>query len=99
MRLTEEPAFIQKPVWGVKPSETSETITGAWRGVNGQRGPVNFARPAFASSLRKNSRRMLKKSSLLTCSTLAVISPSLPEFAETDSSPWDAPGPKQDRSE
>ncbi len=43
MRLAEGPAFIQKPVWGVKPSKTSETITGAWEGVNGQRGPVNLA--------------------------------------------------------
>jgi hypothetical protein len=65
----------------------------------GSVGPSILPDRLSASSLRKNSRRMLKKSSLLTCSTLAVISPSLPEFAETDSSPWDAPGPKQDRSE
>jgi hypothetical protein len=45
------------------------------------------------------SRRMLKKARLLTRPTLAVISPARPESAKTDSSPWDAPCPKQGRSE
>lgn len=44
-------------------------------------------------------RRMLKKAGLLTHPTLATISPSRPEPAKTDSSPWDAPCPKQGRSE
>ena len=42
---------------------------------------------------------MLKKGRLLTRPTLAVISPSRPESAKTDSLPWDAPYPKQGRSE
>ena len=42
---------------------------------------------------------MLKKVRLLTRPTLAVISPSHPESAKTDSSPRDAPCPKQGRSE
>jgi len=41
---------------------------------------------------------MLKKADLLTLPTLAVISPSRPESAKTDSSPWNAPFPKQGRS-
>jgi len=41
---------------------------------------------------------MLKKANLLTLPTLAVISPSRPEPAKTDSSPWDALSPKEDRS-
>jgi len=41
---------------------------------------------------------MLKKASLLTRPTLAVISPSRPESAKTASSPMDAPCPKQGRS-
>ncbi len=45
------------------------------------------------------SRRMLKKASLLTRPTPAVISPARPESAKTDSSPWDAPNPKQGRGE
>src|ERR1044072_3779686 len=36
---------------------------------------------------------MLKQTALLTRPTLAVISPSRPESAETDSSPRDAPFP------
>jgi hypothetical protein len=36
---------------------------------------------------------------LLTRPTLAVTSPARPESAKTDSSPWDAPCPKQGRSE
>ena len=47
----------------------------------------------------EHSRRMLKKARLLTRPTLAVISPARPESAKTDSSPWDAPCPKQGRSE
>jgi hypothetical protein len=43
-------------------------------------------------------RRTLKKSRLLTRPTPAVISPSRPESAKTDSSPWDAPCPKQGRN-
>jgi len=42
---------------------------------------------------------MLKKARLLTRPTLAVISPARPKSAQTDSSPWDAPYPKQGRSE
>jgi len=42
---------------------------------------------------------MLKKAKLLTRPTLAVISPTRPASAKTDSSPWDAPFPKQGRSE
>ena len=42
---------------------------------------------------------MLKKAILLTRPTLAVISPARPESAKTDSSPWDAPCPKQGRSD
>ena len=42
--------------------------------------------------------RMLKKARRLTRATLAVISPSHPESAKTDSSPWDAPCSKQGRS-
>jgi hypothetical protein len=42
---------------------------------------------------------MLKKSRLLTRPTLAVFSPSRPEYANTDSSPRDAPYPMQGRSE
>ena len=45
------------------------------------------------------TRRMLKKAKLLTRPTLAVISPTRPASAKTDSSPWDAPYPKQGRSE
>jgi hypothetical protein len=41
------------------------------------------------------SHRMLKMARLLTRPTLAVISPSRPESAKTDSLPWDAPCPKQ----
>ena len=41
---------------------------------------------------------MLKKAAGLTRPTPAVISPSHPESAKTDSSPWDAPFPKQGRS-
>ena len=48
---------------------------------------------------REPSRRMLKKSRLLTRPTQAVISPARPESAKTDSSPWDAPCPRQGRSE
>jgi hypothetical protein len=44
------------------------------------------------------SRRTLKKVRLLTRPTLAGISPSQPEFAKTDSSPWDAPSSKLGRS-
>ncbi len=47
----------------------------------------------------EHSCRMLKKTRLLTRPTLAVISSSRPESAKTDSSPWDAPWPKQARSE
>ena len=43
--------------------------------------------------------RMLKKVRLLTRPTPAVISPTRPASAKTDSSPWDAPFPKQGRSE
>jgi len=42
---------------------------------------------------------MLKEARLLTLPTLAVISPTRPASAKTDSSPWDAPYPKQGRSE
>ena len=41
---------------------------------------------------------MLKKARLLTRPTPAGISPSRPESAKTDSSPQDAPCPKQGRS-
>jgi hypothetical protein len=41
---------------------------------------------------------MFKRARLLTRPTLAGISPSRPESAKTDSSPWDAPYPKQGRS-
>ena len=40
---------------------------------------------------------MLKKARLLTRPTPAVISPTHPASAKTDSSPWDAPCPKQGR--
>ena len=46
-----------------------------------------------------NSLRMLKTARLLTRPTLATISPSRPESAKKASSPWDAPYPKQGRSE
>jgi hypothetical protein len=36
---------------------------------------------------------------VLTLPTLAVISPSRPESVKTDSLPWNAPWPKQGRSE
>jgi hypothetical protein len=52
--------------------------------------------------VRGNGRmpgKMLKKAGLLTRPTLAVISPTRPESAKTDSSPWDAPYPVQGRSE
>jgi len=42
---------------------------------------------------------MLENGRLLTDPALAVIPPSHPESAKTDSSPIDAPFPKQDRSE
>jgi hypothetical protein len=42
---------------------------------------------------------MLKKATLLTRPTLAVISPARPESAKTGSSPWDESCPKQGRSE
>ncbi len=42
---------------------------------------------------------MLKKFSILTHPTLAVISPTRPESAKTVSSPRDAPCPKQGRNE
>jgi hypothetical protein len=42
---------------------------------------------------------MLNRARLLTRPTLAVTSPARPESAKTDSSPWDAPCPKQGRSE
>jgi len=42
---------------------------------------------------------MLKMARLLTRPTPAVISPARPESAKTDSLPWDAPCPKQGRSE
>jgi hypothetical protein len=48
---------------------------------------------------RRIPRRMLKKARLLTRPTLAVISPSHPESAKTDSLPWDATYPMQGRSE
>ena len=48
---------------------------------------------------RRTSRRMLKKARLLTRPNLAVVSPARPESAKTDSSPWDAPCPKQGPSE
>jgi len=51
------------------------------------------------SSIGEHSRRMLKKARLLTRPTPADISPSRPESAKTASSPWDAPCPKQGRSE
>jgi hypothetical protein len=41
---------------------------------------------------------MLKKARLLTRPTLAVISPSRPESAKTDSLPWDATYPMQGRN-
>jgi hypothetical protein len=41
---------------------------------------------------------MLEKARLLTRPTLAVISPAHPESAKTDSSLWDAPCPKQGRT-
>ena len=40
-----------------------------------------------------------QKGDLLTLPTLAVISPSRPESAKTDSLPWDTPCPMQGRSE
>jgi len=46
MRLAEGLIFIPKSAWGVNSSETRKTISGAWRGVNGQRGLVNLARRA-----------------------------------------------------
>ena len=46
MRLAEGLIFIPKSAWGVKSTEASKTITGVWRGVNGQRGLVNLARQA-----------------------------------------------------
>jgi len=45
------------------------------------------------------TRKTFKEARLLTRPTLAVISPSRPESAKPDSSPWDAPSPKQGRSE
>ncbi len=42
---------------------------------------------------------MLKKARRLTHPTQAVISPSRPVFAKTDSLPWGAPCPKLGRSE
>jgi len=47
----------------------------------------------------RTPRRMLKKTGLLTRPTLSVIPPAHPESAKTDSSPWNAPCPKQGRSE
>ena len=45
------------------------------------------------------ARRLLKKANLLTRPTPANISPARPESAKTASSPWDAPCPKQGRSQ
>jgi hypothetical protein len=42
---------------------------------------------------------MLKKAKLLTRPTLAATPPARPESAKTASLPWDAPCPKQGRSE
>ncbi len=46
MRLAEGLIFMPTTAWGVKSSKTSKTITGAWRGVNGQGGHVHLARQA-----------------------------------------------------
>ena len=53
--------------------------------------------PAY-DTIEKHSCRMLKQAALLTRPTPANISPARPESAKTDSSPWDAPFPKQGRS-
>jgi len=45
------------------------------------------------------ARGMLKKTKVLTRPPLADISPSRPESAKAASSPWDAPCPKQGRSD
>jgi hypothetical protein len=57
-----------------------------------------WSKVVVSEGKRVSSGRLFTKARLLTRPTLAVISPTRPASAKTDSSPWDAPCPKQGRS-